>query len=298
MQIQSARVIATWPFGKTAVQTTLKALLLGKGPLDAAVDGAQAVEDDPTVHSVGYAGVADSLGVVTLDACVMDGKTMDCGSVAGIENIRHPARLALLVARKTPHVILVGEGARDFALQNGFRLEQLSTEASVKEWYATRPKPSQPMAVPGGGDNHDTVTVLALGNNKTLGGCCSTSGLAHKLHGRVGDSPIIGSGLYVDDEAGAAGATGVGEEILRICGSFRVVESMRRGLSPQEACEEAVRRLHKVAARRGKHAVRAAFIALAPDGRFGAAATPDTKFDFALGAPGMVEIRRAVEIPA
>ena len=298
MQLKQPTVIATWPFGKTAAQSALKALLAGKSPLDAAVDGAQAVEDDPTVHSVGFSGIADALGIVTLDACVMDGKSLDCGSVAGLEDIRHPARLALTVARKTPHVILVGDGARDFALQNGFRPENLSTEASVKEWNDTRPKPPKPMGVPGGADNHDTVTVLALNSSGNLGGCCSTSGLSHKLHGRVGDSPIIGSGLYVDDDAGAAGATGVGEEIIRICGSFRIVESMRRGLSPQQACEEAVKRLHAVATKRGKHAARAAFLALAPDGRIGAAASPDTNFDFAVATPGKIEIRRAIEIPA
>lgn len=286
-------VIATWPFGRKAVETAIASLAKGQSPVDAAVDGAQAVEDDPTVMSVGYGGLADATGVVTLDACVMEGKTLDCGSVAGLESVRHPARLALAVMRSTPHVLLVGQGARDFALQKGFPMENLFTPESLREWEKTKPRPK-----PIGPDQHDTVTVLVAHPTQGLGGCCSTSGLAHKLHGRVGDSPIIGSGLYVDNEAGAAGATGLGEEIIRICGSFRVVEAMRRGLSPQEACNEAVKTLHRVAARRGKHAPGAAFIALDPKGRFGAAATPGTSFEYAVTIEGKVEVRKATEIGA
>jgi N4-(beta-N-acetylglucosaminyl)-L-asparaginase len=284
-------VIATWPFGKTAVVTALKALQAGKSLVEAAVDGAQAVEDDPEVHSVGYGGLADALGIVTLDACVMDGKTLDCGAVAGLEDIRNPARVALKLMQSTPHVFLVGDGARDFALKQGFKAECLTTRASFQEWDQTRPKPK-----PVGPDQHDTVTVLIAGTGGDLAGCCSTSGLSHKLHGRVGDSPIIGAGLYVDNEGGAAGATGLGEEIIRICGGFRIVEAMKRGLSPQQACEEAVKTLHKVAGRRGKHAPGAAFIALDPKGRTGAAATPGTEFDYAVGSGAKVEIKRAAQI--
>lgn len=284
-------VIATWPFGKTAVISALKALQAGKIPVEAAVAGAQAVEDDPTVQSVGYGGIADALGIVTLDACVMDGKTLDCGSVAGLEGIRHPARLALKVMQSTAHVFLVGNGARDFALKNGFTPECLTTRESYLEWEKNRPKPK-----PVGPDQHDTVTVLIANPNGDLGGCCSTSGMSHKLHGRVGDSPIIGAGLYVDNEAGAAGATGVGEEIIRICGGFRIVESMRKGLSPMEACAQAVKTLHQIATRRGKHAPGAAFIALNPKGQTGAAATPGTVFDYAVSSGGKLEIRRAPQI--
>src|SRR5438105_538313 len=231
----------------------------GMPALDAAIAGAQAVEDDPKVHSVGYGGLGNAAGTVQLDACVMDGKTLACGAVAGLENIRHPAAVARRVMEKTPHVLLVGEGARWFAIQEGFPLEVLSTPESLVEWEKRRPRGAA--AVPGSAawgklvhadrENHDTVTVLALDAKGSLGGVCTTSGLAHKLPGRVGDSPIIGAGLYVDDTAGAAGATGLGEEIIRIGGSFFIVEQLRTGRSPQEACGAAVRRGNTVAARRG-----------------------------------------------
>ncbi|MGL4555515.1 MAG: isoaspartyl peptidase/L-asparaginase, partial [Gemmataceae bacterium] len=203
-------VIATWPFGRTAVQTALPLLEAGRPALDAAVAGAQAVEDDPSVDSVGYGGLGNAVGTVSLDACLMDGKTLACGGVAGVENVRHVAALARRVMEKTPHVLLVGEGARLFAVQQGFPLEPLMTAQSVEQWYKTRPKPKGGVSVdlaPAGtfpSDSHDTVTVLALDQKGSLGGVCTTSGLAHKLPGRVGDSPLIGAGLYVDDLAGAA----------------------------------------------------------------------------------------------
>src|ERR1700704_1598308 len=213
--------IATWPFGMTAVKVAAELLEQGKAALDAAVAGAQAVEDDPKVHSVGYAGLPNALGTVQLDACVMDGLTLGCGAVAGLENIRHPAALARLVMEKTPHVLLVGQGAQQFALQQGFPLQSMSTPESLAAWEKSRPR-QRPAGKPRGGEeaeepfSHDTVTVLARDAKGNLGGVCTTSGLAHKLPGRVGDSPLIGSGLYVDNQAGAAGATGVGEEIIRI----------------------------------------------------------------------------------
>src|SRR5215467_5015719 len=188
-------VIATWPFGQTAVKTAAPLLRQGKPALDAAIAGAQAVEDDPKVTSVGFGGLPNALGTVQLDACVMDGKTLACGAVAALENVRHPAALARRVMEKTPHILLVGEGARIFALQQGFPLENLSTPESLAEWEKRRPgAPPAPKAKSGGGEppfSHDTVTVLALDTKGNLGGACSTSGLAHKLPGRVGDSPII-----------------------------------------------------------------------------------------------------------
>src|SRR5947209_9528615 len=183
-------VIATWPFGQTAVRAAAQLLQQGKPALDAAIAGAQAVEDDPTVHSVGYGGLGNAIGTVQLDACVMDGQTLSCGGVAGLENVRHPAALARLVMEKTPHILFVGEGARLFALQQGFPLESLLTPESVAEWEKTRPKPRGPAAParPSGGtpeEGHDTVTVLALDKKGSLGGVCTTSGLPHKLPGRV-----------------------------------------------------------------------------------------------------------------
>jgi len=285
--------VATWTFGQTAVRTALPLLRQGQAALDAALAGAQAVEDDPAVHSVGYGGIANSIGTVSLDACVMDGRTLNCGGVAGVENIRHVAALAKRVMERTPHVLLVGEGARLFAVQQGFPLDTLHTPESVAQWYKGRPRPAQPPRL---GPGHDTVTVLTLDQKGSLGGVCSTSGLAYKMPGRVGDSPLIGSGLYVDDTAGAAGATGVGEEIIRIGGSFFVVEQMRAGRTPQEACEAAARKVNAVATRRGVHPAQVAFLALDVKGRIGAACTADTNFQYAVNREEKVELRKAPEI--
>ena len=293
-------IIATWSFGMTATKKGSALLEAGKSALDAALAGAQAVEDDPAVSSVGYGGLANAIGVVQLDACVMDGKTLACGGVAGVENVRHVAALARRVMEKTPHVLLVGDGARLFALEQGFPLDTLHTPGSVAEWEKTRPravrKGARAAPLDANVDTHDTVTVLALDKKGSLGGVCSTSGLAHKRHGRVGDSPLIGAGLYVDDQAGAAGGTGVGEEIIRIGGSLILVEAMRSGKSPQQACELAVARVNAVAVRRGVHPASVAFIALDPKGRTGAACTKGGKFEYAVARKGKSELLTAKEI--
>jgi isoaspartyl peptidase/L-asparaginase-like protein (Ntn-hydrolase superfamily) len=296
-------VIATWPFGQTAVKVAAEVLQRGQSALDAALAGAQAVEDDPKVHSVGYAGLPNALGVVQLDACVMDGQTLACGAVAGLENIRHAAAVARRVMEKTPHVLLVGEGAKLFALQQGFPLQDMGTAESLALWEKARPRrPAGAPAVPRPpadeaelGLSHDTVTVLALDQKGSLGGVCTTSGLAHKLPGRVGDSPLIGHGLYVDNTAGAAGGTGVGEEIIRVGGSLLIVEAMRAGRSAQEACEAAVRKVNAVAVRRGVHPEKVAFLALDPKGQVGAACTARTNFQYAVARPGKVELLKAPE---
>src|SRR5438067_7364064 len=173
-------VIATWPFGQSAVKVAADLLDKGKPALDAAIAGAQAVEDDPKVMSVGYGGLGNAVGTVSLDACVMDGKTLSCGGVGAVENVRHVAALARLVMEKTPHVLIVGEGARIFAVQHGFPLEPLFTPESAAEWYRRRPKDRgvQPRSPT---DDHDTVTVLALDQSGSLGGVCTTSGLAYKV---------------------------------------------------------------------------------------------------------------------
>jgi N4-(beta-N-acetylglucosaminyl)-L-asparaginase len=294
--MQEPIVIATWAFGRSAVETAYPLLQKGVSALDAALAGAEVVEDDPRVDSVGFGGIANAIGTVSLDACVMDGRTLACGGVAGMENIRHAAAVARRVMEKTPHVLLVGEGARWFAMQQGFQLETLNTPESIASWEKRRPKVERPAphpAIPGGPDNHDTITILALDQKGHLGGVCSTSGLAHKLPGRVGDSPLIGAGLYVDDTAGAAGGTGTGEEIIRIGGSFHVVEQMRAGKTPQEACEIAVKRVNATAVRRGVHPAGVAFLALSPLGQFGAACTIPAKFQFALARAGKVELHTA-----
>ncbi len=315
-------VIATWPFGQTAVRTALPLLRDGRPALDAALAGAQAVEDDPKVTSVGYGAIANAIGTVQLDACVMDGRTLSCGAVAAVENIRHAAALARRVMERTPHILLVGEGARWFAIQQGMELDVLHTPQSVVKWERRRPRRKPPGngnagrkantgrnasadRAAGHRDNqvlplpeysHDTVAVLALDQKGHLGGVCTTSGLAYKLPGRVGDSPLIGHGLYVDDTAGAAAGTGVGEEIIRIGGSLAVVEAMRAGRSPQEACELAIRRVNQTAHRRGVHPARVAFLALDPKGNFGAACTPDANFQYALGRGNKVELLKAREV--
>jgi N4-(beta-N-acetylglucosaminyl)-L-asparaginase len=300
-------VIATWPFGRTAVEKAMPLLEEGRPALDAAIAGAQAVEDDPSVHSVGFAGLGNAVGTVQLDACVMDGRTLACGAVAALENVRHPAALARRVMEKTPHVLLVGTGAKEFAIKEGFPLETLLTPESVALWEKGRPKaaparsdaslPVAPRYARGGpSDDHDTVTVLALDKKGLLGGVCTTSGLAHKLPGRVGDSPLIGHGLYVDDTAGAAGGTGVGEEIIRIGGSLLIVEALRAGKSPQEACEQAVRRINALAVRRGVHPASVAFLSLDPKGRVGAACTARTNFQYAVARAGKAELLKAPEI--
>lgn len=303
-------VIATWPFGQTAARAAAALLQQGRPALDAALAGAQAVEDDPKVNSVGYGGLPNALGTVQLDACVMDGRTLACGAVAGVENIRHPAALARRVMEKTPHVLLVGEGARTFAVQQGFPLQEMLTPESLAEWQKRRAqeqRPGRSARTPADGEaytahtgeppfSHDTVTVLARDDKGSLGGVCSTSGLALKLPGRVGDSPLIGHGLYVDNEAGAAGATGVGEEVIRIGGSLLIVEAMRAGKSAQEACELAARKVNAVAVRRGQHPAQVAFLALDAKGQPGAACTVGTGFQYAVGRAGKVELLRAKEI--
>jgi isoaspartyl peptidase/L-asparaginase-like protein (Ntn-hydrolase superfamily) len=295
--------IATWPFGMTAVKKAEELLRQGSPALDAAIAGGQAVEDDPKVHSVGYSGIPNAIGIVQLDACVMDGKTLSCGAVAGLENIRHAAALARRVMEKTPHILVVGEGARLFALREGFPLESCTTPESIALWEKMKAKRQQAMLVAPEEalallnqiqksegahpmDSHDTVAVLALDNNGSLGGACTTSGLALKLPGRVGDSPLIGHGLYVDNSAGAAGGTGVGEEIIRIGGSMRIVEAMRHGKSPQEACELAIRKVNSVAAQRGVHPAQVAFLALDPKGNIGAACTERYNFQYAVARSG------------
>ncbi|MGF1578588.1 MAG: N(4)-(beta-N-acetylglucosaminyl)-L-asparaginase [Gemmataceae bacterium] len=306
---QSA-VIATWPFGEIAVQSSLPLLAQGQPALDAALVGAQAVEDDPTVNSVGYGGLPNSAGTVSLDSCVMEGRTLNCGAVAVLENVKHAAAVAKRVMERTPHILLVGNGAKEFALQQGFRSENLLTPEALAEWQRRlefrrrRQIDQEQMAdsaidAPDMGEGpfgHDTVTVLARDQAGSLGGVCTTSGLANKLPGRVGDSPIIGAALYVDDTAGAAGATGVGEEVIRIGGSLLVVERMRAGRSPQQACEDIVRRLNDTAVRRGVHPARVAFIAMDPNGQTGAACTEGTGFRYAVGVGSKIEVRQAKEI--
>lgn len=236
------KVIATWKPNVKAVAEGWKVIDKGGRALDAVEQGAKVPEADPKDQSVGYGGRPDREGVVTLDACIMDEKG-NCGSVCFLKNIKHPISVARMVMEDTPHVILSGEGALQFAIANGFEKENLLTDDSKKEWEEWKVKQKYKPVI--NIENHDTIGVLALDKNGDMAGACTTSGAAYKMHGRVGDSPIIGAGMFVDNEIGGAVATGLGEAVLKTLGSFLVVELMRQGKSPQEACEEAVMRIVK-----------------------------------------------------
>ena len=276
-------VISTWDFGIAANHDAWKVLSAGGRALDAVEKGVQVPEADPNNQSVGYGGMPDRDGKVTLDACIMDDKG-NCGAVAGLEHIVHPIAVARMVMEKTPHVMLVGDGALQFALENGFEKTNLLTPASEKawkEWLKTaKYEPvmnienklydkAAPKMLPGNQYNHDTIGMLALDANGNISGACTTSGMAFKLHGRVGDSPIIGAGLYVDNEVGGATSTGVGEEVIRNVGSFLVVELMRQGHSPEEACKEAVMRIIKKKPETAKN-IQVGFLAMNKKGEYGA----------------------------
>jgi len=276
-------VISTWDFGIAANQAAWKVLSSGGPALDAVEKGVHVPEADPKNQSVGYGGLPDRDGRVTLDACIMD-ELGNCGSVAGLEHIMHPISVARLVMEKTPHVMLVGDGALQFALENGFKKENLLTKESEKawrEWLKTAKyapvmnienklyEKASPTKLPGNQYNHDTIGMLAIDSKGNLSGACTTSGMAYKLHGRVGDSPIIGAGLYVDNEIGGATSTGVGEEVIRNVGSFLVVELMRQGYPPEEACKEAVMRIIKKKPATAKE-IQVGFLALNKKGEYGA----------------------------
>lgn len=276
-------VISTWDFGKAANAEAWKLLSTGGDVIDAVEAGVHVPEADPTNQSVGLGGFPDRDGKVTLDACIMEGTNLGCGAVAFLEHIMHPISVAKLVMQKTPHVMLVGEGALQFALANGFQKENLLTPASEKAWkdwlknsqYApvinieNSFKPVDPKQLPGGPYNHDTIGMLAIDKTGKMGGACTTSGAAWKMRGRVGDSPIIGAGLYVDGEVGAATSSGLGEEVIRTCGSHTVVELMRQGLSPEAACKKAVERIALRNPERAK-TLQVGFLALDKKGNYGA----------------------------
>lgn len=273
-------VVSTWDFGVAANREAWTVLQAGGSALDAVEKGVQVPEADLSNMTVGKGGYPDRDGHVTLDACIMDHEG-NCGAVAALERIAHPISVARMVMEKTPHVMLVGEGALQFALENGFEEEKLLTpegEAAWQEWLKERQyKPVINIEnrsfntdkLPGNRYNHDTIGMLALDSGGNLAGACTTSGMAFKMRGRVGDSPIIGAGLYVDNEVGGATATGVGEEVMRTVGSFLVVELMRQGAAPQEACREAVDRIIRKKPETARE-IQVGFLALNKDGEYGA----------------------------
>ena len=257
------RSISTW---KTTEANQKAGLMLEDGvdALNAAVAGVAIEEENPKNTTVGYGGAPDRTGKVTLDACVMN-HLGDCGSVVAVENIVNVARLAKDVMEKTPHVMLSGKGAEEFAISQGYKKTNLLTDESKREWEEwLKDQEYKPII---NIENHDTIGMLCIDKNNNLSGACTTSGLAYKMKGRVGDSPIIGSGLFIDNKIGGAVATGLGEEVVKTVGSFLVVELMRQGLSPQEACEKAIKRI--VSNNSQKNKFQVAYIAMNKKGEIG-----------------------------
>jgi len=312
-------VISTWKHGVAANERAYEILSSGGNSLDAVEEGVKVSENDPNVLSVGYGGLPDNEGRVTLDAAIMDWKAR-IGCVICIENIRNPISVARLVLEDTEHTVLAGDGAYKFALLKGFKSESLLTEESIRryrQWresggwkaqeyhtedYELRPLTNEqrhqleldsPHHDEGTGEEiHDTIGMVAIDREGHVSAACTTSGVAWKMHGRVGDSPIIGAGLYVDGEVGGAAATGRGEECIRACGSFLIVELMRLGRPPQEACEEAARRVIKLNLLSTKNRdsnFQVGFIALNVKGEFGAFAVRPG-FQYALYKNGKNEL--------
>ena len=283
LKVTGPVVVSTWDSGKTANGAAWSVLSSGGRALDAVEAAGRASEAEPSC-CVGLAAYPDRDGRVTLDSCIMDGNG-DCGAVSFLERIKHPVSVARRVMENTPHVLLSGEGAQQFAVAQGFPLEPaMLSPDSEKEWKKwlekSKYKPeinienrkisqAAPYFFDDGTPNHDTMGTIAMDTKRRLAGMVTTSGMAFKMRGRVGDSPIIGAGLFVDNEAGAATSSGVGEEVIRICGTHTVVEQMRMGRSPEEACREAVRRVVKRDPVKAKE-LQVGFVAISAKGEIGA----------------------------
>ena len=255
--------ICTWNFGN-ATAKAWEVLEKGGNALDAVHQGVMVEENDLNNSTVGNGGRPDRDGNVTLDACIMD-KDGNCGAVLAMQNIANPISVARKVMEETPHVMLAGKGAEQFAYEQGFEKTNLLTEESKQAWEEWK-KTSQYKPIINI-ENHDTIGMLAIDADGDIAGACTTSGMSYKMAGRVGDSPIIGAGLFVDNEVGGATATGVGEEVVRTVGSFLIVELMRQGKSPQEACEEGVKRI--IAKNKDKQDFQIGFIAINKKGETG-----------------------------
>jgi len=310
-------IITTWNFGVAAARAGYAVLAEGGKALDAIETAANITELDTSVNSVGYGGLPNAEGVVELDAAIMDGVTHRAGSVAGIQQCRTPISVARRVMERTPHSMLVGQNADKFALEQGFAAQDLLTDEArerFEQWKQEQSKsdvahfdfgptnnlPPKPLTP----DDHDTIGLCALDSFGNLAGGCTTSGMAWKVPGRVGDSPIIGSGLYVDNEIGACAGTGHGDEMMQAVVSFRVVMLMEQGYSPTDACVEALRYLlRKRPAEQNGH-YGAALIALRRDGEYGAAATysgfaaPDRLWNWAVATLAEPELCEGVYVTA
>lgn len=277
-------VLSTWEHGRVANEKAWQVLQGGGSVLDAVEQGVAVIESDLSNRSVGLGGLPDRDGKVTLDACIQDhgGRA---GAVAFVQRFEHPISIARAVMERTPHVMLVGAGAERWAIENGFEPRDVDIPEVRHAWREWLKKG---LYVPVANiENHDTIGMIAMDANGLLAGSCTTSGMAYKVHGRVGDSPIIGAGLFVDGEVGAACATGVGELVIRTAGSHTVVELMRHGRSPEEACKEAVRRI--VAQNPKIDGLQVGFLALRADGAYGGWSVYNG-FNYALSKSGNAQI--------
>ncbi|TNE53159.1 MAG: glycosylasparaginase [Bacteroidetes bacterium] len=265
-EVQGAQIISTWKHGMEANQGAWKSLKNGGEGLDAIEAGLKITESDRSNRSVGIGGMPDAEGHVTLDACIMNSDSR-CGAVAYLEGIAHPISVARSIMEHTPHVMLVGEGARKYAISKG--MEQMQAPLpEVQEKYEEWLKEQQAKKPEINHENHDTIGMLIRDAQGNIYGGCTTSGWAYKMPGRVGDSPIIGAGLFIDNEVGGAVATGLGEAIIRVAGSHTVVELMRQGCSPQEACKEAVNRI--ISKHSDMEGLQCGFLAINKKGTVGA----------------------------
>lgn len=284
-------LVTTWNFGQLANNAAWKTLSKDGYILNAIEKGINFTELDPTERSVGLGGRPDRDGHVTLDACMMD-ENGNIGSVVCMEHIATPISVARKVMENTPHVMLASEGATEFAVSQGFNKQDLMVPDSYREWQEWLKKSEYKPTV--NIENHDTIGMIGIDKNGRLGGGCSTSGMAFKMRGRIGDSPIIGAGLFVDGEVGACTATGHGEEVIRVVGSHRVVMEMRNGLSPQKACEIAIKDIAKKLEKRGKkwNEVQIGFIAVNIHGEIGAYSL-QPGFTYAVKNPNQDEVVQA-----
>jgi len=284
-------VISTWIHGLEANKGAWKVLGEGGKALKAVEQGVRVTESDMTNRSVGLGGRPDRDGNVTLDACIMDEKSR-CGAVAYLENIKHPISVARTIMEETPHIMLAGDGAQQFALDYGFKKTKAPLKEVKKEWKDWKKENKEAFDKPEiNHENHDTIGMLALDTDGNLSGACTTSGWGYKLPGRIGDSPIIGAGLFVDNEVGASCATGMGEAVIRIAGSHTVVELMRAGHSPEDACRLAVERV--IAKHENLEGLQVGFIALDTKGNYGGYSVYNG-FNFALKTnefEGMVDAK-------
>ena len=293
-------VVSTWRFGVAANAAAMEAFQAGVDhPLEACEAGVRVPEADPKVSSVGYGGLPNAHGVVQLDSCIMRGDTLGCGGVAALEDVLHPVSVARRVMERTRHVLLVGDGARQFALSQGFPTQDLTTERSRAAYARWREKQPAEIVEPweearrDPNEDHDTIGMIALDGGR-LAMAVTTSGMGWKLPGRVGDSPIIGAGGYADDAAGAVVSTGVGEEVIRSCGSFAIVEAMRRGATPRDACADVLARIRDTVTRLRptdweNDDVQVGFIAVTPKGEVAGLALR-SGFQYALSRGGESEL--------